>query len=309
MKDVTLIDPVALRTLAAAVRLGTFEAVARELHVTPSAVSQRIKALETRVGRVLLHRIKPLRPTEAGHVLVRLAAQTELLEREAVAELVEEAGGGAAPYAAVPIAVNADALYGWLIDALVQVQAGHRVTFELLREDQTRTAELLRRGEAMAAVTSEPGPVAGCRVVRLGSLRYLPVATPDWVATHLPDGATRTALEQAPMIAFDRADPLQHDFLRRLTRHHLAPPTTWIPSVGEFDTAVRRGMGWGMVPEAHVAADLAAGRLVRVVPDRHTDVPLHWQHWRLGSPVMGDLTDAVVDAARVWLGPLSRDLH
>ena len=90
MKDITQLDPVALRTLAVAVRLGTFEAAARELHVTPSAVSQRIKALETRIGRVLLHRVKPLEPTEAGLVLVRLATQTELLEREAVAELVEE---------------------------------------------------------------------------------------------------------------------------------------------------------------------------------------------------------------------------
>ena len=89
MKDVTQIDPVALRTLATAVRLGTFEATARELHVTPSAVSQRIKALETHVGRVLVHRVKPLEATEAGQVLVRLAAQTELLEREAVAELLE----------------------------------------------------------------------------------------------------------------------------------------------------------------------------------------------------------------------------
>ena len=85
MKDITQLDPVALRTLAVAVRLGTFEAAARELHVTPSAVSQRIKALETRIGRVLLHRVKPLEPTEAGRVLVRLATQTELLEREAVA--------------------------------------------------------------------------------------------------------------------------------------------------------------------------------------------------------------------------------
>lgn len=308
MKPITQLDPVALRTLAVAVRLGTFEGAARELHVTPSAISQRVKALETRVGRVLLHRVKPLAPTEAGHVLVRLATQTELLEREAVAELVEEGGSDTdgAPYAEVPVAVNADALYAWLIDALVAVQADHRVTFELVREDQTRTAELLRRGEVMAAVTSEPRPVAGCRVVRLGTMRYLPVATPAWVATHLPDGPGRAALSQAPMIAFDRKDPLQHDFLRRLTRAHVAPPTTWIPSVGEFDAAVRRGMGWGMIPEAHVADDLAAGRLERLVPDRHTDVPLHWQHWRLGSPVIADLTDAVVASARAWLGGTGR---
>lgn len=84
MKDVTQLDPVSLRTLVVAVQLGTFEAAARALHVTPSAVSQRIKSLETRVGRVLLHRVKPLEPTDAVHVLVLMATQTELLEREAL---------------------------------------------------------------------------------------------------------------------------------------------------------------------------------------------------------------------------------
>lgn len=303
MKDVTQLDPVALRTLAVAVRLGTFEAAARELHVTPSAVSQRIKALETRVGRVLVHRVKPLEPTDAGHVLVRLAAQTETLEREAVAELLEgEEGGDDAPYAAIPLAVNADGLYTWLIDALLRVQAEHRVTFEVVRDDQSRTTERLRRGEVMAAVTSDPRPVPGCRVVRLGSMRYRAVATPAWVEAHLPHGAQAADLARAPMLAFDRNDTLQHDFLRKVTRRHLTPPVTLIPSVHEFTVAVRRGMGWGMLPESQVSSELRRGRLVELVPSRHTDVPLYWQRWRLESPVMADLTEAMVAAAREWLG-------
>jgi LysR family transcriptional regulator (chromosome initiation inhibitor) len=302
MRDVTQIDPVALRTLATAVRLGTFEATARELHVTPSAVSQRIKALETYVGRVLVHRVKPLEATDAGRVLVRLAAQTELLEREAVAELLEgEEPDDDAPFVAVPIAVNADALYTWLVDALVQVQVNHRVTFEIVREDQSRTTERLRRGDVMAAVTSDPRPVPGCRVVRLGSMRYRAVATSEWMRTHLPDGPLASALARAPVVAFDRNDTLQHDFLRKVTRRHLTPPVTWIPSVGDFDNAVRRGLGWGMIPEAQVRADLEVGRLVELVPGRRSEVPLFWQHWRLESPLMADLTREITGAARGWL--------
>ena len=246
MKDITQLDPVALRTLAVAVRLGTFEAAARDLHVTPSAVSQRIKALETRIGRVLLHRVKPLEPTEAGLVLVRLATQTELLEREAVSELVEdEADAGGTAYTSLPIAVNADALYGWFVDALAEVQTRHRVVFEVVREDHTRTAERLRRGEVMAAITGEPRPVPGCRVVRLGRLRYAAVATRDFHAQHFSDGVGSTTLAEAPIVAFDRNDSLQHDFVRRVTRRHLAPPVTYLPSVREFDRAIRVGMGWG----------------------------------------------------------------
>jgi len=300
MTEVTQLDPAGLRTLAVAARLGTFEAAARELHVTPSAVSQRIKTLETRVGRVLLHRVKPLEPTDAGHVLVRLAAQTELLEREALGELVEGDPDTTA-YTSVPIAVNSDALYGWLVDALAMVRAEHRVVFEVVREDQSRAAERLRRGEVMAAITSDPRPVPGCRVVRLGGLRYVAVCTREYREQYLAGGVTASTLAQAPLIAFDRDDPLQHDFARKVTRRHLAPPTTYIPSVAEFDAAVRRGLGWGLLGEQDAAADLATGALVELVPGRRTDVPLYWQHWRLGSQVMTDLTAAIVECAQAWL--------
>ena len=47
-----------VETLSTVVKEGTFDAAARTLHVTPSAVSQRIKALEQRVGRVLVVRSK-----------------------------------------------------------------------------------------------------------------------------------------------------------------------------------------------------------------------------------------------------------
>ena len=71
-----------VRTLLAVVDEGTFDAAAAALHVTPSAISQRVKALEQRTGRVLLLRTKPVRPTESGEVLVRLARQVARLEHE-----------------------------------------------------------------------------------------------------------------------------------------------------------------------------------------------------------------------------------
>jgi LysR family transcriptional regulator, chromosome initiation inhibitor len=302
------LDPAALRTLAAAVRAGTFDAAARELHVTPSAVSQRVKALEKRVGRVLLHRTKPIEPTPAGHVLVRLAAQIDLLEREAVAELVsreigETGAGDDVPWAEIPLAVNADTMATWMLDAMVAVRERHRVTFELLRIDETLSARRLRHGDVMAAVTSVPQPVPGCRAVRLGTMRYLGLATPAYVERYLPDGPTAAALAHAPLIDFDRADVLQRGFLRKLTRRHLTPPATYVPAVRDYDEAVRQGMGWGMLVDAQARDDVAAGKLVEIAPGRHVDVPLFWQHWRLGSTLMDDLTEAVVAAAAEWLAP------
>lgn len=303
------LDPVALRTLAAAVRAGTFDAAARELHVTPSAVSQRVKALERRVGRVLLHRTKPIEPTPAGHVLVRLAAQVDLLEREAVAELVggevgEAGSGDDAPWAEIPLAVNADTMATWMLDAMVAVQERHRVTFELFRIDETLSGQRLRHGDVMAAVTSVPQSVPGCRVVRLGTMRYLGLATPAYVERYLPDGPTAAALARAPLIDFDRADVIQRGFLRKLARRHLTPPATYVPAVRDYDEAVRRGMGWGMLVDAQARDDVAAGKLVEIAPGRHVDVPLFWQHWKLGSALMDDLTSAVVASAAEWLAPV-----
>ena len=85
-----------LSALAAVVHEGSFDAAAQRLHVTPSAVSQRIKALEQQVGRVLVLRTRPCRPTEDGEVLVRLAGQVELLGRDALAQLVPAPGGASA---------------------------------------------------------------------------------------------------------------------------------------------------------------------------------------------------------------------
>src|SRR5438445_3320530 len=140
-----------VRTLLAAVDEGTFDAAARALHVTPSAVSQRVKALEQRIGRVLLLRTKPVRLTESGEVVVRFARQLALLEHDAGAEL-----GLSGAVSVLPIAVNADSLATWFLPALAAVpaQTNFEVCFDLHREDQDHTTLLLRQGLVMAAVTS-----------------------------------------------------------------------------------------------------------------------------------------------------------
>src|SRR4051812_50148313 len=87
------LDLAQLRALDATVRAGTLEAAARALHVTPSAISQRLRALEIAAGRVLLVRTKPVTVTESGQAVLRLARQVELLAADAARDL----GGGGAP--------------------------------------------------------------------------------------------------------------------------------------------------------------------------------------------------------------------
>jgi LysR family transcriptional regulator (chromosome initiation inhibitor) len=285
-----------VRTLLTAVDEGTFDAAARVLHVTPSAVSQRVKALEQRTGRVLLLRTKPVRLTESGEVVVRFARQLTLIERDASAELGLPGSGEPVR---MSIAVGADALATWLLPALAGVAAEFPVYFDLLREDQDHTEQLLRQGLAMAAVGSSPLPVQGCTVRGLGHMRYHAMASPEFTRRWLADAPLRQVLGDAPTVVFDRKDDLQDRFLRRLAPRR-APGTArhHVPGSEAFVEAVRAGLGWGMVPEAQATALRERGALVDLAADRPLDVPLYWQQWKLDSPVMAAVADAVTATAR-----------
>ncbi|WP_328856317.1 LysR family transcriptional regulator ArgP [Williamsia herbipolensis] len=294
-----------LATLAAVVREGTFDAAARALHVTPSAVSQRIKALESDVGRVVVRRSKPCVATTDGEVLLRLAKQWDLLTSSAFAELT-----GAAehepddprdrPRVHLPIASNADSLATWLLPVIVDMQNRFDVAIEVMRDDESHNTEYLRSGQVLGALTSDPTPIRGCTERRLGATRYLPVAGADFARTWFPDGLKARDLARAPMVAFDRKDTIMAALIRRHTRTPLSPPTTYIPASTEYHRAVELGAGWGTVPQAQIADALAAGTVV-VLSDDHVDIELYWQYWTVNSPLIAELTDLIVAAGRDFL--------
>ncbi len=285
-----------VRTLLAVVDEGTFDAAAAVLHVTPSAVSQRVKALEQRTGRVLLLRTKPVSATESGQVVVRFARQLARLEGDARDALgMEDSAGGPVR---LPIAVNADSLATWFVPALAALAQEARLFVELRREDEGHTTALLREGEVLAAVTSSPDPVTGCSVRRLGAMRYLPVAAPGFAARWLDGKDLARSLPEAPVVIFDRRDELQDRFARELTGGHAASALRhYVPSSEGFADAVTAGLGWGMVPSSQAAAGLCSGALVEFVPGRRLDVPLYWQQWRLDSPALAAVAAAVTAAA------------
>ncbi|QFU90915.1 LysR family transcriptional regulator ArgP [Amycolatopsis sp. YIM 10] len=288
-----------VRTLLAVVDEGTFDAAAAALHVTPSAISQRVKALEQRTGRVLLLRTKPVRPTESGEVVVRFARQLARLELDARTELgMAETGEPAR----LSIAVNADSLATWFLPALAEVPGHLKTFFELHREDQDHTTALLREGVVMAAVTSSPDPVAGCSVRALGKMRYLPMASPAFRARWLADRPLRQALPEAPVVLFDRRDDLQDRLTRKLTRGRGAGGGRhYLPSSEAFVAGVAAGLGWGMVPVAQAEPHLRDGTLVDLAPEHAIDVPLFWQQWKLDSPALAAAADVVTKAAAAAL--------
>src|SRR5258708_27490460 len=284
------IDSAQLAAFAAVIREGSFERAARTLNVTRSAVSQRVKQLEERVGQVLVRRGVPCVPTEAGQRLFRHAHQMSQLEAEALASLQGTGVAGAM----VSIAVNADSLATWFIDALAPLARDHGLAFDVLVEDQDHSSDLLRQGRVMAAVTSDPRAVQGCRVVRLGAMRYRAVASPQFVRRFFPTGVDATSLATAPLLGFNRKDSLPARFAPRATWRALGAPVHWLPSSQAFVAAALAGMGWGMNPEALVRGHLEAGTLVDLARQEPIDVVLYWQHWRLEISALSSLTDSVL---------------
>jgi LysR family transcriptional regulator (chromosome initiation inhibitor) len=301
-KTYVMLDYAALAALAAVVREGSFERAARALHVTPSAISQRIRQLEERVGCALVVRDQPCRPTGTGRRLCQHVDHVRLLEQD-----LQDALPGLDPQGLVrvslPVAVNADSLATWLAPSIARFAASKPVLMEVAVDDQDHTSEWLRSGAVVAAVTGVARPATGCNSRALGSMRYLAAASPAFVRRYFDEGVGAGSLAEAPSLVFNTKDELQARWARRLCHRHVELPRHTLPSTEAFVAASLAGMGWGMHPKALIARHLADGSLVELVADTPLDVPLYWQHARAASSLLDELSAAVMAAAKEALLP------
>lgn len=299
-----MLDESLLAAIAAVAREGSFERAARVLHVTPSAVSQRVRLLEERIGAMLIVRGQPCVPTEIGARLCRHAELVSVLETELRRELPmlpQEPADGLHPK--LRIAVNADSLGTWFVDAMKDFGRESPTLLSLTLDDEEHTAAWLRRGRVLAAVTALRTPVQGCRSHRLGALRYVATASPDFVRRWFSGDVTAQALRQAPSLVFNRNDTLERQWVRRQVRQDVHLPAHRLPSARAFLDAALAGIGWAMNPLTLVQPHLKSGTLLELIPNTPVDVPLHWQVTRLEVPVLQQLTRSVVRVAAAALEP------
>lgn len=294
-----MLDPAQLAALAAVHRRGSFEFAAAALRVTPSAISQRIKALEETTGTLLVRRGQPCTATETGLRLIRHHEEVTLLEKTLVADLPGLSSG----LATLRIAVNADSLATWVIPALAATEG---LLFDIVIDEENSSQERLKSGEVVAAITSHAGPLQGCDTLPLGKLRFRATASPTFIQRWFPNGPTAEALSRAPAITFSDKDRLQERWIIRHTgtsARRVAYPSHHIASSQAFLDAGLNGLGWSMNPELLVARHIASGSLVELAPDSALDVPLHWQFTRLAAPALAPLTQAIRIAAGRTLVP------
>ena len=297
-------DPAALECLAAIVEEGGFERAARRLNITQSAVSQRLRALEAQVGSVLVVRSRPLRPTSAGQLLLKHTRQLRLLradlERD-LQDLAPSARGGGREEERISIAINADSIATWAVDALGDL-VRQRLPLEIIADDQDFTQEWLRSGQVMGCVTTLKSALRGCRMVPLGAMQYVAVAAPELARRQLPQGLTAHNFRDVPFVSFNRKDDMQAEFVTRtfgLKRVSLS--RVFVPSSEGQVRAVAAGWGVSVVPELLARPWLQQGRLVDLAPGHTLPIQLYWHSWNLESEVLDALADALTSAAAQYL--------
>lgn len=287
MKAMQDFDPAALDCLAALADDRSFERAAQRLAITQSAVSQRLRALEAQVGQLLVVRSRPLRLTEPGKVLLRFARQMQAMRADVARELGEQMRSPAR----LPIAVNADSLATWVLPALDPlVQQGREDGFglELIVDDQDFTHEWLRQGQVLGCVSTVAQALRGCRIMRLGAMRYIAVASPAFVARELGgdarEGLHRGNFARVPFLVFNRKDDMQAQWVARA--FGLKSPRLeerFVPSSEAYVRAAELGWGVGVVTELQAGERLQRGQLLHLRPEVGIDVLLHWHQWKLGG--------------------------
>ena len=297
-------DPDALECLAAIVEEGGFERAAQRLNITQSAVSQRLRSLEAQAGTVLVVRSRPLKPTAAGHLLIKHTNQLRLLradlERD-MQELAPSAMGGARDEERVSIAINADSIATWAMDALQAVVA-QGLPLEIITDDQDFTQEWLREGQVMGCVTTLRQALRGCKVVPLGAMRYVAVAQAAYAQQHLPQGLTAHNFRTVPFVAFNRKDDMQREFVSQaFGLKRVALRQLFVPSSEGQVRAVLAGWGVSVVPELLARSLIDSGALVHLAPSQALHIQLFWHCWNLQSEVLDTLSTALTQAAMAAL--------
>jgi len=293
-----MLDYKLLQALAAVVDQSGFERGARHLGLTQSAVSQRIKLLEARLGQPVLVRTPKLAPTPLGRRLLNHVQQVRLLEHD----LLDQIPALGEREQRLRLAINADSLATWWTPVTGSFCREHDVLLDLVVEDQDVALKRMRDGEVAGCICATSRPVQGARTHPLGSMRYRALASPDYVARHFPQGLSHDALREAPAIVFGPDDRLQHRYLEM--RGYQEPfPHHLCPSSEGFIQLAQSGMGYGLIPERQVFRELQEGSLVDLDSDSFIDVLLYWHHWRHGGSTLDALTAHLLAQCNYWLTP------
>jgi len=284
-----------IEAMAAVYNEGGFDKAARSLHLTQSAVSQRVKLLEDQAGQILLVRSTPPEVTPAGQRLLRHYVKVKKLEDD----LLDDFSIGAEKrFASLAIGVNADSLATWFPQAMGSFLENERVTLDIRTDGQEQTHRMLKDGEVVGCISSRQQPMQGCRASYLGKMDYRLFATPAFAAKWFPDGFNLEAVRKAPALIFNRKDNLHRKIFRMALGEIPAPlPSHYIPSSEKFAYFISSGWAYGMLPKQQSQPLVDTGKIINLAPGSSIPVALYWHCWNLESRVLQKLSSSLITGA------------
>lgn len=294
-------DYESLAVLAAVVREGSFDTAAKALSVTQSAVSQRIKSLEDKVGGLLVVRGRPCVPTELGLQLARHFEQISLLQFELSQRIGNLVEGRDNERVAIRVGVNNDSLSTWFPAALQRASEELNVVFDIVPDDQEHTEASLISGDVLAIITSNEKTLPGCKRLSLGSMDYIAVASNEYYDRNFSGGVSLKSLFGTVCIAFDRKDTIQNQWMSSAFGGSADVHCHFVPSYDGYIACCLNGAGWGLVPSFDAHRHINSGKLIELSPGKAVTVPLSWQSATLSSDMMKRLGNIVMEEAEKGL--------
>lgn len=279
-----MLDYKLIEAFATVIIEGGFEKASRKLHLTQSAISQRVKLLEDQYGQILLKRSAPPEPTQYGLPLLVHYRQVRQLETDLRHGCSHDRQS---PFSSLSIGINADSLETWFFEAVEELLLEDNIVLDLHVDDQDRTHELMRDGKVWGCISTRPQPLQGCRATLLGRVKYGIFATAEFSGKWFPDGLRPESFERAPMARYNRKDDLNSRmFSLLLEKPPEDPPTYFLPSTEIYGLFVAKGRCYGILPEQQSSKLEANGQIINLCPDRWVDVELYWHSWNLKSEIM-----------------------
>lgn len=277
---------VAFRAVAESQNL---RAAAEQLHLTHSAVSQQIRALEERLGFALFDRLgRRVVLNRAGEALLR-AVQGALVRLDEGVQAARSAAAGDAP--ALRITVLPSFAHRWLLPRLARWRERHpQLALEI--DASYRMVDLVREG-FHAAVREGHGPWPGLQSERLFEQQAIVVGSP--AAARRLEGAAVDAFAREPLLGEDVA---WNDWFAAAGLAIGVRPVASFNDAGLMLQAAEQDLGIAISREMLAADALVAGRLVKLSPVviSHPDVrPYHFVY----PPHLEDWPPLV--SLRTWL--------
>jgi len=294
-----MLDYKLIEALAMVAREGGFDKAAKALHITQSAVSQRLKLLEELTGQVLIARTTPPRATSAGQTLLKHYLRVKRLEDDLVREMEASSSKG---FTSLAVGINADSLAFWLVEAIHPFLLEEKVLLDIRVDDQEQTHRLLKDGEVIGCISTQEHPMQGCRIEYIGCMKYRIMATPEFAAQWFPNGLNTEDVRRAPAVIFDRHDELHHKLLlQAIDEVPSFFPTHYVPSIEKFGEFIALGLGYGMLPDQQSAPLVNDGLMVDLSPECHVPAELYWHCWNIKSDLLEKLTLLLVREAGILL--------